>query len=198
MTRVRFLLVLCAILFAGGALAADNHGVNFGAADNVIALKTALTPYHAPAGPEADGSSWYMLTVTNDSVRPAARVLLAGQPPRLALGLMPRSMRPTILGIASSDSAVVVETATAYGRKAWRVIIPPVTTVGLALRVGAASSPPALYAWTEPALSSHNRQLAIFITAVAALIAAGAMITGGLAFLIGHAAPRWVSRSPIS
>jgi diguanylate cyclase (GGDEF)-like protein/PAS domain S-box-containing protein len=193
MTRVRFLLVLCAILFAGGALAADNHGVNFGAADNVIALKTALTPYHAPAGPEADGSSWYMLTVTNDSVRPAARVLLAGQPPRLALGLMPRSMRPTILGIASSDSAVVVETATAYGRKAWRVIIPPVTTVGLALRVGAASSPPALYAWTEPALSSHNRQLAIFITAVAALIAAGAMITGGLAFLIGHAAPRWVS-----
>ncbi|MEO8302267.1 MAG: GGDEF and EAL domain-containing protein, partial [Rhizomicrobium sp.] len=48
-------------------------------------------------------------------------------------------------------------------------------------------------AWTEPALSSHNRQLAIFITAVGALIGAAALITGGLAVLIGHAAPRWVS-----
>ena len=53
--------------------------------------------------------------------------------------------------------------------------------------------PPALSAWTEPALSSHNRQLAIFITAVGALIAAAALITGGLAVLIGHAAPRWVA-----
>ena len=33
----------------------------------------------------------------------------------------------------------------AYGRRAWRVIIPPVTSVGLALRVGAAETPPALY-----------------------------------------------------
>src|SRR5262249_39617860 len=47
--------------------------------------------------------------------------------------------------------------------------------------------------WTEPALSAHNRQLAIFITAVGALIAAAALITGGLAVLIGHAAPRWVA-----
>jgi diguanylate cyclase (GGDEF)-like protein/PAS domain S-box-containing protein len=50
-----------------------------------------------------------------------------------------------------------------------------------------------LLAWTEPALSSHNRQLAIFITAVGALIGAAALITGGLAVLIGHAAPRWVA-----
>ena len=87
----------------------------------------------------------------------------------------------------------MVETAPAYGRRAWRVIIPPVTTVGLAVRVGSADTPPALSAWTEPALASHNRQLAIFITAVGALIAAAALITGGLAVLIGHAAPRWVA-----
>ena len=61
------------------------------------------------------------------------------------------------------------------------MIVPPVTTVGLAIRVGSADAPPALSAWTEPALSSHNRQLAIFITAVGALIAAAALITGGLA-----------------
>src|SRR5258707_5864276 len=70
---------------------------------------------------------------------------------------------------------------------------PPVSTVGLAIRVGYADSPPALAAWTEPALSAHNRQLAVFITAVGALIAAAALITGGLAVLIGHAAPRWVA-----
>ena len=87
----------------------------------------------------------------------------------------------------------MVETASAYGRRAWRVIVPPVSTVGLAIQVGSADTPPALSAWTEPALSSHNRQLAIFITAVGALIAAAALITGGLAVLIGHAAPRWVS-----
>ena len=71
--------------------------------------------------------------------------------------------------------------------------MPPVSTVGLAIRVGSADTPPALSAWTEPALSSHNRQLAIFITAVGALIGAAALITGGLAVLIGHAAPRWVA-----
>ena len=127
------------------------------------------------------------------SVRPATRVLLAGQPPRMALSLLPHRTRPAILAVASSDSGMVVETASAYGRRAWRVIIPPVTKVGLAMRVGAADTPPALSAWTEPALSSHNRQLAIFITAVGALIGAAALITGGLAILIGHAAPRWVA-----
>ena len=104
-------------------------------------------------------------------------------------------MRPAILAVASSDSGTVVETASAYGHRAWRVIVPPVTTVGLAIRVGGADNPPALSAWTEPALSSHNRQLAIFITAVGALIGAAMLITGGLAILIGHAAPRWVSVS---
>ena len=120
-------------------------------------------------------------------------MLLAGQPPRAALSLLPRRSRPAILAVASSDSGTVVETASAYGRRAWRVIVPPVTTVGLAIQVGSADSPPALSAWTEPALSSHNRQLAIFITAVGALIGAAALITGGLAVLIGHAAPRWVA-----
>ena len=132
--------------------------------------------------------------MTNNSVRPAIRVLLAGQPPRMALDLLPRRSRPAILAVASSDSGVVVEPAKAYGARAWRVIIPPVTP-------GGPGGPgrlcrtrrPSLLAWTEPALASHNRQLAVFITAVGALIAAAALITAGLAVLIGHAAPRWVA-----
>jgi diguanylate cyclase (GGDEF)-like protein/PAS domain S-box-containing protein len=168
--------------------------VNFGSTENVMELKGALSPYKAPGGgTEADGSSWYIVQISNDSVRPATRVLLAGQPPRAALSLIPRRTRPAILALASSDSGTVVETAPAYGRRAWRVIVPPVSTVGLAIRVGSADVPPPISAWTEPALSAHNRQLAIFITAVGALIAAAALITGGLAMLIGHAAPRWVA-----
>jgi len=193
------LIALALVAFAAMASAAPRAGsqIDFGASDNVIDLTPALVSYHAPsgkqAGTEADGSVWYMLTVTNSSVRPASRVLIAGQPPRASLHFLPRGMRPAILAVASSDAGTTVETANTYGRKAWRVTVPPVTSVGLALRVGAAETPPALQAWTEPALAGHNRQLAIFITAVGTLIGAAALITGGLAFLIGHAAPRWVA-----
>jgi len=202
MALLRPLLFFCFVLgLAGGAAHAANKPaekppatVNFGSSENVMELKNALSPYRAPGGgTEADGSSWYIVQVSNDSVRPATRVLMAGQPPRAALSVLPRRSRPAILAVASSDSGTMVETAPAYGRRAWRVIVPPVSTVGLAIRVGSADTPPAISAWTEPALSSHNRQLAIFITAVGALIAAAALITGGLAVLIGHAAPRWVA-----
>ena len=203
MTKLYRIALFCAalvtaVMTVAGVVQAQQGGasqphINFGSSENVLDLKAALAPYRAPGGPEADGSVWYIVQVTNDSVRPATRVLLAGQPPRSALSFFPNKTRPSVLGVASSDSGTMVETASAYGRRAWRVIVPPVTTVGLAIRVGSAATPPALYAWTEPALSSHNRQLAIFSTAVGALIAAAALITGGLGVLIGHAAPRWVS-----
>ena len=197
-------LLLCALLAVGVAVAqsavaqpavpvTQPHQVAFGSSEDVIALRGALTPYHAPGGAEKDGSLWYMLALTNDQVRPVSRVLLAGQPPSMAISILPHSSRPAILAVASSDSGVVVEPAPAYGHRAWRVIIPPVTQVGLALQVINTQTPPALYAWTEPALAGHTRALAIFITAVGALIAAAALITGGLAILIGHAAPRWVA-----
>lgn len=200
MTRLRRIAVFCFALAAlvTGASAQDAKPpaappapppINFGSNQNVLDLKSSLIIDRA----EEDGSRWYFVQVTNDSVRPSTRVLLAGQPPSSALALRPRSTRPAIMALAGSDSGTVVETASAYGRRAWRVIVPPVSTVRLAIRVAAAATPPALYAWTEPALSSHNRQLAIFITAVGALIGAAMLITGGLAVLIGHAAPRWVS-----
>ncbi len=205
MTIRRLIALACAALMLGVlAPAASGQGgtsggpatpkpVNFAGVQNVLALKPSLTSYHAPGGPEADGSVWYMLPVMNDGVRPAIRVLLAGQPPSAALHLLPRHTRPAILAVASSEAGVTVEMAPAYGARAWRVIIPPITTAALAIRVSSADSPPALSAWSEPALASHNRQLAIFIAAVAALIGAAMLITGGLAVLIGHTAPRWVA-----
>src|ERR1700712_2315021 len=76
------------------------HQVNFAASDAVIALRSALTPYHAPGGAEKDGSLWYMLSLTNDQVRPVSRVLLAGQPPSMAMSILPHSSRPAILAVA--------------------------------------------------------------------------------------------------
>ena len=125
MRKPLFLLFIGMLLASlGAALAADPpKPVDFGGDANVINLRHELTPYHATSGPETDGSAWYMLAVTNNSVRPAIRVLLAGQPPRMALRLLPHPSRPAILAVASSDSGVVVEPAKAYGARAWRVII---------------------------------------------------------------------------
>ena len=137
------MMTLCCVIAGSRTASAASPQVNFGKTDNVLDLKPFLSPYRAPGGGvEADGSSWYIVQVSNDTVRPATRVLLAGQPPRAALSILPRRTRPAILAVASSDSGTVVETASAYGRRAWRVIVPPVSTVGLAIRVGSADSPP--------------------------------------------------------
>ena len=85
-----WLTLFGALFFAAGAvLAAEpapSNQVNFGKPDNVLDIKPFLSPYRAPGGgTEADGSSWYIVQVSNDTVRPAARVLLASQPPRAAL-----------------------------------------------------------------------------------------------------------------
>src|SRR5215469_14031376 len=124
MNIFRRLVLSLVVLFLTAAIcarAADkpSNTVNFGSGENVLELKNALSPYRAPGGSaEPDGSSWYIVQVSNDSVRPATRVLLAGQPPRAALSILPRSSRPAILAVASSDSGTVVETASAYGRRA--------------------------------------------------------------------------------
>ena len=81
--------------------AAEPAQVNFGKPDNVLDLKPFLSSYRAPGGgTEADGSSWYIVQVSNDSVRPATRVLLASQPPRAA----PHpGQRPALTGDCDHD-----------------------------------------------------------------------------------------------
>jgi diguanylate cyclase (GGDEF)-like protein len=175
------------------AHAAPAGTVDFSAPSAIIELRDKLTPYRAPSGPEADGSSWYMLTAVNNSVRPATRVFLAGQPGDAIMRPWPLPARPTILQAAASDPQVIVEEARAHGRHAYRVTIPPATTVTLAVRIIYADTPPSVLAWTEPALVSHNRQLAVFVAAVAGMIAAAMAIMLGLAVMTGHPAPFWAS-----
>src|SRR5579871_108140 len=154
-------------------------------------IEGALAPYH---GPTAGGcTNWYMLAALNDSDRAATRVLLAGQPPGTGLNIFPAPTRPEIAAVASSDDKVYVERVGAYGRRAFRVTLPPASLSELAVCTINTRQPPSILAWTEPALSQHNRNLAIFVAAVAGLIGAAAAIVGGLAAMSGHAAPRWAA-----
>ncbi|HJW42482.1 MAG TPA: GGDEF and EAL domain-containing protein [Rhizomicrobium sp.] len=182
------------VALAAAIAAAPPVAVDFAGPDGAVEVSNALAPYHAPSGKIGpDGSGWYIFTATNSSIRPAARVLQAAQPQSVSFRLLPRPTRPAILAVASSDSLVVIDHLSAYGRRAFRVIVPPATSVAIAVQIANAAAPPALLAWTEPALAAHNRQLAIFTTAVWAVIAAAALLVAGLAVTLGHAPARWAA-----
>ncbi|HVE04223.1 MAG TPA: EAL domain-containing protein [Rhizomicrobium sp.] len=178
---------------ASAAMAAQGEPalVDFASPDAVLEIQDAMVPYHGPSGTQPDGSNWYLIKATNSAVRPASRVLQATQTPSFAF--LPRPTRPAIVGVASSDSAVSIENLNAYGRRAYRVIIPPATSVEIVVQVANAAQPPSLRAWTEPALAAHNRQFAIFTTAVWALIGGAALMVSGLAVMLGHAPARWAA-----
>jgi diguanylate cyclase (GGDEF)-like protein/PAS domain S-box-containing protein len=195
-TRLSFAAAFLALLFAGLAAAAapkDPHGVDLGQRASVIELMDTLGPYQMPAKIQPADATWYTITATNTSVRPAIRVLLAGHPASAALGIFPRATRPQIVSVASADPAIVVESARAYGGHAWRVTLPPATSAALAIEVANGAAPPSVLAWTEPALAAHNRQIGIFIAAVAGLIFAAAAIAAGLAVMTAHRPPLWAA-----
>ncbi|MBS0471537.1 MAG: GGDEF and EAL domain-containing protein [Proteobacteria bacterium] len=195
MYRLTLALALCLFaVFAARAAAPEQPAIDFASSDGVVEISSALKPYHGPettAGP--DGSHWYLITATNSSIRPAARVFVASQPQSVSFRLLPSSTRPAIVAMASSDSLVVIDRMRAYGRRSFRAIIPPATSVAIAIQLANAADPPAVMAWTEPALAAHNRQFAIFSTAVWAVIAAAALLVGGLAVTLGHAPARWAA-----
>ena len=197
MKRLLFAAALVAGFLSNFAAAApppkDPHSVDFGAPDAVIELQEMLGPYKMPASLQPKSSSWYSLTATNNSARPSIRILQAGQSSEMALDILPHATRPAIISLVSPDPGAIVESAKAYGGRAYRVTIPPKTTIGLAVEVANAQTPPSLLAWTEPSLAAHNRRLAIFIAAVAGLIFAAAAIAGGLAVMTGHRPPMWAA-----
>jgi diguanylate cyclase (GGDEF)-like protein len=198
----RFVAFMLAILFCVPALAAnlpvpktvkDGQAIDFASQLPVIDMRNVLIPYQPSSGAEQDGSHWYMFNAVNDGVRPATRILQASQPPGAGLRFFPASTRAEVLQVASSESGIVVENMNAYGRKTFRVTIPPATAGPIAIRLRNASAEPAVLAWTEPSIAAHNRQLAILLAAVAGLIAAAAAIMAGVAVMTGHFAPRWTA-----
>jgi diguanylate cyclase (GGDEF)-like protein len=179
------------------AMAADNLSgeVNLGAVADVVELKPYLKPYQPPANAKKENAAWYTFSAVNLSNRPINRVMLAGQPPSSGVSVLPRPQRPMILQVVSTSAGVVVESSNAYGRKGYRITLPASAKVDVAVRMAGISEQPSLLAWTEPALSRHNTQLAIFIAAVAGLIGAAVAICFGLAVMTHHWAPRWAAAS---
>ena len=171
----------------------NNAAVDFSDPAASISLRGWLKPYRAPASVEQDGSSWYTMTATNAAERPATRIVFAVAPAGASLRFVPRHGPPELLQVASSDAGVTVETARAFGRHAFAVTIPPATTATIAIRVMNADAQPSVQAWTVPALVLHNKQLAIFLAAVAGLIAASIAITTGVAVMTAHLASRWAA-----
>lgn len=194
-----FLALFAAISASALAAAAENPAgsdptaIAFSTAAPVLELKAALSPYHAPSGQEADGSLWYIVTVANNGPRAMTRVLVASDPADAAFRFFPLPGRAAIRQVASSDGGIVVAREPAFGRHAFRVTVPPGTSAALALRLSHADAPPSVLAWREPALVAYRKQLAIFLAAVGGLIAAAAAITGGVAAMTRHAAPRWAA-----
>ena len=188
---VSILTILAAGRAAPAPPASLGSRVDFASGDAVIELSKTLSPYHGPVA--AGCTDWYTTAAVNDSERPATRVLQAGRPPGTGLDFFAAPTRPQIAEVASSDDKVFVERVGAYGHRAFRVTLPPATLVTLAICASNARRPPSILAWTEADLSQHNRNLAIFVAAVAGLIGAAAGIVGGLAAMSGHAAPRWAA-----
>lgn len=198
MKRYALAAALSSALFVAFAATTTSNSenspvVDFASPDEVLEIQDGLAPYHAPSGSQPDGSNWYLIKATNTALRASSRVLRAAQPPTVGFRFLPRPSRPAILSVASSDSAVSIENISAYGRRAFRIIIPPATSVAVAVQIANAADPPSVMAWTEPALAAHNRQMAIFTTAVWALIAAAALIVCGLAVMLRHAPARWAA-----
>ena len=189
------LAVAFAVAFVSFACAAQDapEAVSFGRGSDVIELKQSLKPYTPPAGTENETLPWYAFTAENKSERGVTRVLHAGQPPDIGLSLLPRPHRPTVLQVVSTTPGVAIESSNAYGRHGFRITVPAGASATIALSVESAKEPPSLLAWTEPALAAHKRQTAIYVAAVAGLIAAAAAIAAGLAFMTRHAPPRWAA-----
>jgi diguanylate cyclase (GGDEF)-like protein/PAS domain S-box-containing protein len=170
------------------------HGsINFATQSALLDLKDSLAPQNLRGERQSKDAHWFIMTAVNQSVQPVTRILVAGEPADGALHFFPLHGRPVLRQVFGSDPDVTVEAARAYGRHAWRITIPPAASVSLAMLMENVEDHPSVQAWTEPAIISHIRQLAVFLAAVEGLIAAAVLMTAGLAFMTGHAAPRWAA-----
>ena len=187
------LAALAAAYLVGALAAAAPKSVSFDGPEDVIDLKDTLSAYKPQPGAKPDGGGLVQLhgrqpversgdprSCMRASRRISASTFCRGDQAQHPAGREHRSQRPR-----------------PTRQRLWTPCLPgdasAGTTASLAVRVVGAQSPPSLLAWTEPALAAHNRQLAIFVAAVAALIAAAAAIAAGLAVMTRHDPPRWAA-----
>jgi len=168
------------------------QGADFASSNAVLDLSSLLSANRVtdPADPN---SAWLTVAAVNNGQAPVARVLIADEQPDAALALNAPAGRTYLREVAASDSSVIVERATAFGRNAFRVVVPPVHSATLALHLANVGDVPAVYAWTESAMIAHNRRAAILSGVVAGLLAAAAAFAAGAAAVGSRPFANWAA-----
>jgi diguanylate cyclase (GGDEF)-like protein/PAS domain S-box-containing protein len=189
---------------------AYDSAVDIASGEAVIDMSSALEETRV-TDPAAPGAAWFTVYVQNTGDRLGARVLQAVDPPAAGLSLTPPIRRPTLLEVAGSDGAVIIERAEAFGSNTFRFILPASHESALALHFeGVGPTPtllawtesaalhfdgvgptPTLLAWTESALIAHNRRISLLVGTIGGLFAAAMAFAGGAAAFGGRPFVKW-------
>ena len=167
---------------------AASLGLDLALPEAVLDLGPSLAPREA-----GGATGWFTLAVRNSTALPVARILEAADSPDSGLLFIPPATRPALIEATSSDSAITVDPADAFGAHAFRVTVPASGAVTLALRFQGVDGRPVLLAWNEPALITHDRQAAILSSVASGLFAAGFVFALGVAVLSGTLYARWAA-----
>jgi diguanylate cyclase (GGDEF)-like protein len=158
----------------------------------VIDASPALVPSRVEEAAQP-GTLWFTMGVENRSTAPLARVLTVIESPRAGFAGKPFPTRAALREAAGSDSSVIIEQAVAFGRNAFRVLLPPGHSATLALHFEGVSGRPALLAWSEPALIAHNRRVAVLSGLVSGMFAGALAFAAGAAIFTRRAFGKWAA-----
>lgn len=156
----------------------------------VIDLSPALTDTRVIVPPEP-GAAWFTVYIKNTGDMPGTRVLQAIDPPVAGVGLRLPVRRLTLLEVAGSDAAMIIERAEAFGSNVFRIIVPPMHTSVLAFHFDGVGPAPTLLAWTESALIAHNRQVSLLVGMIGGLFVAAMAFAGGATAFGGRPFVKW-------
>ncbi len=156
----------------------------------VIDMSSALAVSRV-SDPAEPGAAWFTVYIKNTGDALGTRVLHAFDPPIAGVSITPPHRRPTLLEVAGSDGAVIIERAEAFGVNAFRIIVPPAHESALALHFDGVGPAPTLFAWTESALVAHNRQISLLVGTIGGLFAAAMAFAGGAAAFGGRPFVKW-------
>lgn len=168
------------------------QGADFAAPAAVLDL-SSLIAGNRVVDPADASSAWLTVPVVNNGRTAVTRVIVAEEDMDASLALFAPAGRTYLREAAVSDSSVTVERASAFGRYAIRVLVPPVHSATLALHVANAGETPTIYAWTEAALIAHNRHASVLTGVVAGLLAAAAAFAAGAAAMGSRPFAKWAA-----
>src|SRR5215831_8667954 len=102
---------------------ADIGAVDLDLPQPVLDLGPSVSPRKV-ADPADPSGAWFTLGVQNRGTATVARVLAASEPAAGGLQLYPMVRRPALIEAASPDPDIVIESTTAFGENAFRVLVP--------------------------------------------------------------------------